>query len=517
MREMYHKTKNIWLFMTCFFCFSFAFANTTINEIKVPSRFGNIKEVFTALNQTPAGQRTIIQIQDAHCNYEAQKNLVKILESLVKDYGLKLILVEGGSGDVSLSFLRAYADKKSREEVAESYLRAGKISGEEYLNIVSDADLELYGIEDQGLYDTNLDTFLQLDSSREEALKNLENLRLLAEKLRPYIYGLELSEFERKGGDYKDKILTLSEYCQYLKGVADKKGVALKKFSHLASFTESTRLEKVIDFKAAEAERNNFIKELGKLLDENSLQGLLTQSQDFKAGKITPADYYTYLDSLAKYRIDIKTNYPQLASYIDYVTGGRDIDAKELLKEIPLAEDKMREALAVKDEEKRLIEITKSLSLLTKFFKLDLTPEDYASFQEQGANFSTPSWLVFLQDYCQKYNLAMPQYSAKLIDENFAKLDKFYKLGLEREKSFMKNIDNKMNASQAQLAVLITGGFHTPGVSHMLKEKGYSYVVVTPAITKQGDPGLYFSVLREKRSRLPEEYKAPEVETTDSD
>jgi len=504
MRKKYWIKAGLVLLIQCFFCFGFALASASVNDLKIPAQFGTIKEVFTALNQTPTAERTIIQIQDAHCNYEAQKNLIKILEYLVKENNLKLILVEGGSGDVSLSFLRTYADKKTREEVADSYLKAGKISGEEYLDIVSDSDLELYGVEDEGLYDSNLNTFLELDSYRQEALKNLDNLRALAEKLKPYIYGLELSEFERKKTDYEDKILTLSEYCQYLKGVADKKGVALKGFPHLAAFVESARLEKTMDFKSAEEQRNNFIRELGKLLDEKSLQELLAKSQDYKAGKIKTPEYYAYLSSLAKYRIDVKTNYPQLASYIDYVTGGKDIDAKDLLKEIPLAEDKIIEALAIKEDEKRFVEISKSLDLLTKFFKLDLTPEDYASFQENKSNISTASWLGFLKDYCQKYNLPIPEYAASLIDENFAKLDEFYKLGLEREESFIKNIENKMSQSQTKLAVLITGGFHTPGVSRLLKEKGYSYMVVTPVITKQSDPSLYFSVLRGEKSKLEE-------------
>jgi len=502
MRKKYWKKAGLVLLIQCFFCFGFTLASASVNDLKIPAQFGTIKEVFTALNQTPATEHTIIQIQDAHCNYEAQKNLAKILEYLVKENNLKLILVEGGSGNVSLSFLRSYADQKKREEVADSYLKTGKISGEEYLDIVSDADLELYGIEDQGLYDSNLDTFLQLDSYRQEALNNLGNLSSLVEKLKPYIYGLELSEFERKKTDYEDKILTLTEYCGYLKGIADKKGVSLKGFPHLAAFVESARLEKAIDFKAAEEQRNNFIRELGKLLDANALQGLLTNSQDFKAGKIKPADYYNYLTYLAKYKIDIKANYSQLASYIEYVTGGQDIEAKSLLKEMPLAEDKLREVLAVKDDEKHLLEINESLNLLTKYFKLDLTPEEYANFQEQKANFSTASWLGFLQDYCQKYNLALPQYSASLIDENFAKLDDFYKLGLEREKSFIKNIEEKMNQSETKLAVLITGGFHTPGISRMLKEKGYSYAVVTPVITKQSDSSVYFSVLRGEKKQL---------------
>jgi hypothetical protein len=111
---------------------AFAFPSpAALNELKIPSQIGNIKEVFESSLSSPSANTTIIQIQDAHCNYEAQKNLAQILEYLVTERKLKLIMVEGGSGDVSLSFLRSYADKKTREAVADKYLRMGKISGEE--------------------------------------------------------------------------------------------------------------------------------------------------------------------------------------------------------------------------------------------------------------------------------------------------------------------------------------------------------------------------------------------------
>jgi hypothetical protein len=35
---------------------------------------------------------------------------------------------------------------------------------------------------------------------------------------------------------------------------------------------------------------------------------------------------------------------------------------------------------------------------------------------------------------------------------------------------------------QQKTTVLIAGGFHTPGITRLLKEAGYSYVVITPQI-----------------------------------
>ncbi|MFH0828535.1 MAG: hypothetical protein V1919_05150, partial [Candidatus Omnitrophota bacterium] len=69
-------------------------------------------------------------------------------------------------------------------------------------------------------------------------------------------------------------------------------------------------------------------------------------------------------------------------------------------------------------------------------------------------------------------------------------------LGADRESAFIKNIANKLNGTNEKIAVLITGGFHAPGMTQFLKDSGYPYEVVTPAITQRGDSNIYLSVLR---------------------
>ncbi|MBU4343249.1 MAG: hypothetical protein KKG21_04490, partial [Candidatus Omnitrophica bacterium] len=63
-------------------------------KIKIPKEYGTIIESHVGSNG-----KLIIHIQDAHANYEGQMNLANILESLINDYELNLILVEGGSTD----------------------------------------------------------------------------------------------------------------------------------------------------------------------------------------------------------------------------------------------------------------------------------------------------------------------------------------------------------------------------------------------------------------------------------
>lgn len=483
------------------FCLLFVSAGeASLPEMRIPSEYGTVKEVSDAQPATQGAERMIIHIQDAHCNYEAQKNLAKVLDYLAKEHNLKLIMVEGGSGNVSLSFLRAYSDKKTREEIADKYLQRGKISGEEYLDMTSDYNLELYGIEDEALYDAHLSNFGKLDSLRQEGLRYLEGAFEIVNNLKSFIYSQELKGLEEKEKAYQDKTVSLVQYCQLLKEMAAQKGLNLKDWPQLTGFCETARLEKELDFKQAELERNNFIKDLAQLLSEKDVNELIKKSQEFKAKNITPEEYYSYLKAKAS-PLDLKQNYPQLNAYMDYIALSKDIKAPGLLKEVNLIVERIKETCLNNAEQRRLSEISQSLEILKRLLNLEMTPQDYAYFKENKPQFFTASWRDFLSQGCSQYNLAMPVSTSSLIDENLNLFETFYQLGILREEAFIKNMAKKMEESGEKLGVLITGGFHTPGVTQMLKEKGYSYLVVAPAITKKSDSSFYFSVLRGEKGR----------------
>ncbi len=475
-----------------------------IPEIRIPAQYGTVKEIFDTPATTPEAGRMIIHIQDAHCNYEAQKNMAQVLDYLARGYNLKLIMVEGGSGNVNLSFLRNYADKKSRLEIADKYLKEGKIAGEEYLDIVSDFPLELYGIEDAALYAAHLAAFEKVDSFREEGLQYLKGLPNILNGLKAQIYSQELQELEKKNSAYEGKTISLVEYCGYLNEMAGRKSLELKDYSHLAAFSEIARIEKEIDFNAAELQRNTFIRDLAKLLDEKGAQELINKTREFKAKKIPQEEYYSFLKARGEQKLELESNYPQLGAYIKYVTVSKKVNAAILLKEVSAIEEKIIDACLVNNDQRRLNEISESLQILTKILNLELTPEDYAFFQANRLQFSTASWIDFLTLNCNKYNLALKPSASNLIDGNLQQLEVFYQLGVEREKAFIRNMVNKINESNEKIVVLITGGFHTPGITRMLKENGYSYAVVTPVITQKSDSSIYFSVLRGEK-RQPEE------------
>jgi len=91
------------------------------------------------------GGKLVIHIQDVHCNYEAQSNIAKILESLARRYGLSLVAVEGAEGAIDTSWFKAFPDEEVRKEVADYFMKRGEITGPEFLSITTGYPLRLFG------------------------------------------------------------------------------------------------------------------------------------------------------------------------------------------------------------------------------------------------------------------------------------------------------------------------------------------------------------------------------------
>ena len=66
-------------------------APSFVSSFKIPDAFGRVHEIIPAAPQSPV----LIHIQEAHANYDAQKNIRGILQYLSRYYGVDLVLMEG--------------------------------------------------------------------------------------------------------------------------------------------------------------------------------------------------------------------------------------------------------------------------------------------------------------------------------------------------------------------------------------------------------------------------------------
>ena len=474
---------------------------TLLESIQIPSEYGRITESYQGDPKSPL----IVHIQDVHVHYEAQKNLSQILDKLAKDRGLKLILVEGGSGDASLSFLRPQAAKEKRLEVAEKYLKLGKISGEEYLDLTSDYPLVLWGIENEGLYDKNLAIFLEVDKFKDKVLKDLHGVQTVLRLLQQEMFSDELKALAKQKAAYEKGELDAVTYYQSLGDLAKAKGVDISRYSNFDNFLKASVLERLINFDEVDKEHQTVIGKLANLLDKEELSQLAEKGLKYKLNEASPKDYYGFLKEILAKKDPVPGAHRNLDLYIDYVILYATRDHFALLKEGKVLEGGLKGRMFRSDDEKQLSEISDHLGILLNFFEFNLAPEDLVYYRAHREGFLISRWLPFLKKKMEASGIRQPlPENLAAVEKYLPTLESFYEIGSKRDYAFVENAVRKIDEMHEKLAVLISGGFHTGQLTQLLRERGLSYVVVAPKVTQPSDLEKYHRILKEKTAPASE-------------
>ncbi|MBI1953347.1 MAG: hypothetical protein HYS41_04405 [Candidatus Omnitrophica bacterium] len=476
----------------------------TLDNLRVPTQHGSLKESFAAK------EPIVIHIQDAHANYEAQKHLSGILEHLILHHGLSLVLVEGGSRNDSLSYMRTYAPLEKRKSVAEEFLKAGKISGENFLDLTSDYPFTVYGIEKPELYDQNMEAFFNVEKVQPDALTAINGFRQAVAELKEKLYpdpvkALELKEIEVQAGR-----VPLAAHYQELSDEAGKLKLPLGsgEYPNLTSFLTASRLEGEIDFKQVEKERTRFLESLTKSLPKAEMDGLLNQSLELKKGLITPATFYAILKGHLK--PEQAAEYPVLARYIEYLGLFEGIDHAALFTEVEGLSGRVKEAYFTTREQRDLARIAKDVSVMGDLLELKLTPDSYDYYASHKGEFKPDRWADDLRGLGTKQKPALT-FALTPGPLNAAKpaMSSFYEVARQRDLAMVENALKRIEEFKVPFAVMIAGGFHTPAFERLFKDRKVSYAVVAPKVGKvtAADTEKYHRVLKETYVPMSEPYR----------
>ncbi len=461
------------------------FANPSLLALAIPAQWGQIQEQTQGQNG-----KTIVLIQEAHVNYEIQKSIAEILKSLVQTDSLRLVLVEGGSGDVDLSYFRHYADEKDRLEVAEHYLREGKISGEEYLDIVSDLNMELWGIENKNLYEQNLKAFLNLEDKKKHLNTELSKFERALKKLKAKIYSPSLVRLDKKRQRFEKDSLSLNAY---LSDLAKINPDAIKEFPALQNLMSIMNKEGAYDSEKVEWERSALIRRLSNTLTKPELEKIkVLQNPKSHHEELALVRSLSELASAQTLK-----DMPNFSAYAKVLEGMEGFDSKNLFLELKKLETKTFDYLALHQEEKELLKIDRVFLLVRKLFELKLTPEEYGEFENDEAFSNLESYRPFFAGL--RDNL-IPNFS--LLQSELPSAKRFYESALERENAMIQNAVKKIETSKKSFFALITGGFHTEPMITAFKQKGYAVVVISPRFVPTRDMDAhhahYLKMLKEK-------------------
>jgi len=475
-----------------------------IADIYINDTVGKVIDSYSS----PDSKGTIIYIQDLHANPEAGINLSKILENLIKDYNLDLICSEGASGVVDTSSVSNFPDKELKEKVAKAFIDSGELTGEEYLSITKYPNFPIWGIEDEEAYFQHIIEFHKIMKFNPDALIFINQVKVALNKLKLEIYSKALLDIDCKEMEYEGSKIDAIKYLDYLLSIA--KDINLANYKNISIFKEALEAEKTIDQSKIIKESQDILSNLRTILKEKDnkyeLNTLLVKASLFKDKKISPFLFYSYLDELSRRQIKNNLdNYADMFNYATYLKQINSIDSAKLFNEIEELSYDIKNLISDTDNQKLLTKSIRSIRFLEKFFNLKISNEELDSYLKDKKFFKVSFFKDFLQANLEKYDInSFVDYNYDLINKNLIELESFYDIAHKRDLAMFNNTIAEIEKRKSKTIAMIAGGFHTNGITKLLKDNGYSYVVIFPYSRIETDERNYKDLLSGKSKSLSE-------------
>jgi len=466
-----------------------------IASLNIPKQIADREGFYPAPGyKTNMPNPVVIYILEAHTNYEVQKSIVSILQFLVKQLDSRLILVEGGVGDVSLAQYRILGDQAKRREVAEQFLKEGNFSAEEYLDLAEDLPLNLYGIENPGLYDENLIAFLRASSYREKASKFIQSTRETIRNLEPSIYSPDHIAYLKKKESINLKgSAHLLDKSVHLGETAKKRNISLVKAPLFERLLGMVAEESNFDFSSVSYERDQLIRLLTKKVLYRDLKPLIN---DWDKAQSDQDQIKIYLDRLVRFASKNGISDEKLKKFRDYrnyLDRAESLMTDKMMIEIDNVEIAVEQSFLESEDQKTLYQISKDLSLLDKLFHLEMTPEEFQQYKKRRDVIANGEWLRFLE---ARSGVVIPAKAG--ISSWMSASESFFKVASLRDQAMSENIYTKVLEENQPVSVLIAGGFHKDRLIKKMNQMGLSVLVLMPHFTEETDNNRYHELLKSK-------------------
>ena len=476
-------------------------ASLDTSTFTLPAHLGEVRYSYEG-----DPNRVLIHIQDAHCNYFAQKKISEIIDYLQREYGIGMVNLEGGAGDYDMNVFANLSGNEIRNEVADYFVKKGEINGAELYAITNPGSVELWGVEDKALYRSNLKVYRDSLGYKGEVDVALEELTYTLDNLKRHIFSKDLLRIDEAYTMYKSGELDFKEYLSFLIRQAKDQVIPIRDYANLYLISQAMEQEAAVDFKRADRERDAIVDALKRRLSKNDIDELASKSLDFKTKKIAQEVFYAYLLKKAKKAgINIR-EYPALSAYIVYVSLFDAVDRFKIMEEIDDLEKEVKAPFLKNDEQRKLDQLTRNLSILKNIFSITLTKTDYDHYLKNKGSFYMNDYERFIRREAPKYGIRSElSDSVRKIDRHIDEISRFYEYSFKRDDVFLENLKFGIGPQGKSTSILMTGGFHTDNLCDLLRGENISFVSVVPKFTSGADyESPYFELLAGQTSGIQE-------------
>ena len=461
------------------------------NKIDFPElSSGHIPENIGRIQEQWAGARNdvlpVIIIQDSHANYEVQKNVIAFLNHLKnsnphlndasKNYQFK-IGVEGASEELNLDFFRALPDENLRTQIMDLFMQQGKLSAPEYFAITQNQGAKLFGIEDASLYLKNKESFVALEADYSNFSTTWQKCFDAVDAL----IGQKMSIEEKKFlAIYKSRLseeLNLLDYVGQLHQLLREYVKEYSPGDKILLVEKWLVQEKALNYTQLEKEEQKIIDELGQRLAGDDRATLVQNAIYYQEGQWTMAEFYGYLLEWVRQQNIDTAMLSEWKKALDLIQLRGQIPEKELLNYAKELEQKVL-TLVIRSDQKEIVD---SYLLWLKFdqiFKIKLVRGWLQNFNYQFVELDR-IWNVF-RNAAIKEHITWPDLDISILKTRLENVNQYYQSALKRDQAFWNSIQGELNSDS--FLVVFVGGFHTYGLTELLKQNNISYYIFSPKI-----------------------------------
>lgn len=433
---------------------------------------GTIRKVSIPPNASPLSP-VVLYIQDVHKNNEAQNNIGRMVGSLIDSRQTDLIALEGTWGALHLQAYRDFPNRQAVKAGADYLLNENRISGPIYSALTGTGPLPpLIGVDDPVHYNANIDAYRRSAPQINNLSATLDDQKNRLDKEKSRVFSPALRSFDATVEAYRSGRSSLGNFVEAMAAQTKPTGLS----STLRAFLKTLALEKSLDFKQVERERSVLILRLVEKLTPEDRETLTAQSLAYRSGQRTYADFYGYLQDLCRQAGVSLEGFPAMAEYIRYVLLADQIDAESLYEDLAILERRVFKDLAETPEAAALIEKDRANHLTRKLVDFSLTPEEWKEYRSLS---SEESALSSFED--------------------------FYREAESRDIAMAENLIKAIPKGPGpSVSILVTGGFHSPGLTARLVQSGATVLRLVPRIERldNGEGSAYLSLFTQEKTPL---------------
>ena len=273
--------------------------------------------------------------------------------------------------------------------------------------------------------------------------------------------------------------------------------LSFRDYPHIRAALKAYELYPRLNMRQVEEERRNLLTALWPLATADDHQRLTTFADRASTSPVAAMRYHAALLGLARARglLADRHAYRAFRQYVRYVRLSQQLRSTALLDELRELEH-VAETSHLKTEEQRThARLLRQVELLDHLIHVKLSPRDLADYRALRASLTTETlWGELARVTSGQWSVTSEELR-RLID-NLTIHERFYELAVKRDEALVANLARKMRNDGADTALLIAGGFHTPGLTAQLKARGLAYAVISPKIDGELDEASYDERLR---------------------